>query len=459
MKELLEQLIARGWNALTRGGGGIRNDNGLDLGLRVVDGQVTKIRITVPHGKRAEHIVTFGITGTGKSTAMRRYAEQDLEARRGLVWFENHRDGMDGLLRLFAAEECRLERDLSEKLVIVDPADSEYSVGLNVLERRSEGGSFLQIAEFAQILKQRWHLEVFGARTEELLRNSLYLLADNHLTLLELTPLLTNAAFRTICLQRCTNLEVKTFFEARYNRASENMQAVFRDAILNKVSAFTADPSFRHIVGQRQSTFSLVEAMDQGQWVLLDLDRGRLGEQAATFGSLFLTKLKNALFARRSRTLVTFYIDEVQNFVSSDSALETLLAEARKFGISVVTANQFLDQYPASVRAALLAVGTHAFFRLSSVDADRTAAALDGGRALGELLKNLPQRHFVVKCGHHRWQRGVVPQTREPAADYADLYNRCRTRWCRRRTEIEQEIRTRHQQAMRQSNEVLDGWE
>ncbi len=459
MSRLIEELFANGWNRLTHRGGASERHVGLDLGFLVIDGQVTGTHVTVPQGNRAEHVVTFGITGSGKSTAMRRYAHQDVEARRGLVWFENHRDGVDALLRLFATEERRLRRDLSENLIIVDPADRECAVGLNILERGAESQSFVQIAEFAQVLKQRWHLEAFGARTEELLRNSLYLLGDNDLTLLELNPLLTNSAFRAICLKRCTNLEIRAYFETRYDRASENQQAMYRDPVLNKISAFTADPSFRDIFGQRRSTFSLVKAMDEGRWVLVLSDKGRLGEHATTFGSLFLTKLKNALFARRSRALVTFYIDEVQNFVSSDSALETLLAEARKFGISVITANQFLDQFPATVRAALLAVGSHVFFRLSSGDADKIAAALDGGRALSEVLKNLPQRHFVAKCGHRRWQHGVVPRMSEPTGDYTDLYNRSRAKWARRRAEIEAEIRTRHQQAMRGSSEVLHGWE
>src|SRR5581483_6159988 len=100
---------------------------------------------------------------------------------------------------------------------------------------------FVQIAEFAALLKQRWHLDSFGARTEELLRNSLLLLAENNLTLLELAPLLTDDAFRARCLRSSGNSEARDYFAARYNQASEGQQTMFRDAVLNKVSAFTAD--------------------------------------------------------------------------------------------------------------------------------------------------------------------------------------------------------------------------
>ena len=285
------------------------------------------------------------------------------------------------------------------------------------------------------------------------------MLADNNLTLLELAPLLTNAAFRAGCLNRVQNTEVVSYFRTRFDTRSEAMQAAYRDAILNKISGFTTDQRFRHILGQQRSTFSLLDAMDRGQWVILNLDKGRLGEQAATFGSLLLTKLKNALFSRRRRHMFTLYCDEIQNLVAYDSGLDTLLSEARKFGISVVSANQFLEQYPPQMRAAILAVGTHIFFQLSSADAEKMSSALDGGKRLAEVLKNLPKRHMLVKSGSRRPQEVLVPNVVDDDADYSDLYNRCRARWARRRGGIETEIRQRHQQANRTTEEELDGWE
>jgi len=226
---------------------------------------------------------------------------------------------MPFLLRMVAADERRRGVDLSERLIVIEPADTEFSVGLNVLEAQEGQQNYVQLAEFAQILKARWGLDSFGARTEELLRNSLHVLADNGLTLLEMAPLLTSAAFRATCLDRVQNTEVISYFQTRFDIRSEAMQGVYRDAILNKVSGFTTDQRFRHILGQQRSTFSLLEAMDRGRWVILNLDKGRLGEQASTLGSLLLTKLKNALFARRRRQLFTIYADEIQNLVAYDA--------------------------------------------------------------------------------------------------------------------------------------------
>ena len=457
---MFEKFIAGSWNRLVAPKNSTRESGGgLDFGFQIVDGEVKRTRSFIPYSKRPEHIAILGKTGQGKTSLIRHLNVQDIRSGHGFLSIDLHGDTAPFLLRSIAEEERRTGRDLSERLIVIEPADAEFSIGLNVLETQDGQQTYVQLAEFAQILKARWNLDSFGARTEELLRNSLHVLADNGLTLLEIAPLLISAAFRAGCLRRVQNADVVSYFQTRFDTRSEAMQAVYRDAILNKVSGFTTDQRLRHILGQQRSSFSLLDAIDLGFWVILDLDKGRLGDQAATLGSLILTKLKNALFARRRRQLFTLYCDEIQNLVAYDVGLEILLSEARKFGIGVVTANQFLDQYPQPMRAAIMSVGSHIFFQLSSADADKIASALDGGKRLAELLKNLPRRHMVVKSGSHRQQEVLVPKVSEAEADSADLYRRCRARWARRRTDIEAEIRQRHRLANHRVEEVLDDWE
>ena len=459
MNRLLENLVARLWNKRVAMRNRLAIMSSLVLGLGVSDGQVSRGPLTLAQGKRLEHIAVLGKTGRGKSSFLRHLAVQDIRAGRGFVSVDLHGDMTPFLLRSIAEEEQRRRQDLSDRVIIVDPADSAFSVGLNVLEMSPGLNRFVQVAEFTHILRRRWQLESLGARTEELLRNALHVLADNGLTLLELAPLLTEQSLRVAWLQKTSNQEAQQYFRERYDRASEPMRAVMRDPILNKIGEFTADPHFRHILGQQRSTFSLSEAMDAGRWVLLRLPKGQLGEQAATLGSLFMAKLRNALFARRSRTLFTFFLDEVQNLVAYDSGLDTLLSEARKFGVSISTANQFLDQYPPQMRSAILAVGTHVFFQLSSLDADRIAAALDGGKSLAAILKNLPKRQAVVKSGSSRGQQFEVPEVSEPGVEGDDLYRRSRQRWARRRVDVEREIADRVGNGPKTINEQLDDWE
>jgi hypothetical protein len=111
------------------------------------------------------------------------------------------------------------------------------------------------------------------------------------------------------------------------------------------------------------------------------------------------------------------------------------------------------------MRAAILSVGTHAFFQLSSVDAYQIAQALDGGKPLAERLKNLRQRHAIVKTGAERWTELLVPTVHEPKSDFTDLLNRSRFRWGKLRTHIERDIAKRQTVAGQNEVEALDEWE
>jgi energy-coupling factor transporter ATP-binding protein EcfA2 len=434
-----------------------RPKGNLDLGLRVFDGEVTRRHAYIGAERRTMHAALLGKSGSGKSSLLRHFSEQDITADRGFVYFDLHGDATPFLLRTIAARERKLRRHLSDKLVVVAPADPEISVGFNPLEHESR--DFVRIAEIAEVLKARWHLDSFGARTDELLRNALFALSANRLTLLELAPFLTQSGFRSACLKQVLNTEVRQYFELRYDQVSEAMRATMREPILNKTSAFTANPHFRHIIGQQRSTFSIPEAMDQGHWIIVNLEKGRLGEQALSLASLMFTALKNALFARKTRSLYTVYCDEIQNLVPYGSGIETVLSEARKFGVAVVSANQFLDQYPAEMRAAILAMGTHVFFQLSSLDAIQVAQALDGGKPLAERLKNLPQRNCVVKSGSDRWIEVQVPLVSALKVDYTDLLNRSRYQRGRVRAHIERDIAKRQETFQRSNDHVLKEWE
>jgi energy-coupling factor transporter ATP-binding protein EcfA2 len=409
MIDFFEQLVAAIWNRWRAPASRIASSDSVLLGRAVTEDGREGARVGISREKRVEHMLVLGRTGSGKSSLLRHLAAQDIQHDDGFVQIDLHGDTTPAILRLLAAEERRRRVDLSERVIVLEPADLDWAVGFNVLEAPSAAERFVYIADVAHLLKQRWGLDTLGARTEELLRNSLLALSECQLTLVELPPFLTDAAFRQQCLARVTNREVGAFFSERFDAASEPMQATWREAVLNKVTVFTADPHFRHLLGQSHSTVSLVDALDGGCWILLNLDKGRLGEHAATLGALFLAKLKTALFARRTRRLTTLYADELQNLVALDSSLETVLAEARKYAVGVVAANQYLEQYPPAMRAAVMAVGTHITFQLSSHDADRFAQAADGGKALQALLKNLPRRHMVVKTGSERWQQVVVP--------------------------------------------------
>jgi len=457
MFHIFKQLVATIRSSLRRGRGDPR-DRLLNLGFRVHDEDPTRSRVLLSARERAMHVAVVGKSGTGKSSLLKYMSAQDIEADRGFAYFDLHGDAALFLLRSIAARERILRRHLSDRVILIAPGDPEISVGINPLEQESP--DFARIGEFAEVLRHRWHLSHFGARTDELLRNSLYVLSANGFTLVELAALLTHSGFRSACLKKVANAEVRQYFESRYDQAGEAMRAAMREPILNKTSAFTADPHFRHMVGQEHSTFSMKEAMDQGHWIIIDLQKGKLGEQALTLGSLIFTMLKNALFTREKRSLYTIYCDEIQNLVPyTHGGIETVLSEARKFGVGIVTANQFLDQHPPEVRAAILAVDTHIFFQLSSADANVATQSLDGGASLAYRLKNLPNRHAIVKSGSERWVEAEVPRVDVPKVDYTDLFNRSRFARGRVRAHIDRDIAKRDELAKAKTDDVLHAWE
>jgi DNA helicase HerA-like ATPase len=456
MEKFLEQLIVGLWNRLRSRQRGARSGGGVDLGYRIKDGHRTEHRVTLSDARRVTHLSAVGRTGTGKSGLVRHLMQSDLASDdRGFLALDIHGELTPFILRTINARERAEHRHLSDKLIVVSPGDPEMSVGLNPLENADD---FVRVAEFSQILRERWALDHFGARTEELLRNALFVLAANELTLLELSLLLTNTGFRATCMKRVANAEVRQYFQLRFDRLSEAMRATMREPILNKTSAFTADPHFRHIVGQTHSSFSLRDAMDEGAWVVVNLEKGRLGENAITLGSVILTMLKNSLFSRKKRSIFTVYCDEVQNYIAQGDTIETMLSEARKFGVAFVTANQFLDQFPTEVKSAILAVGTHVFFQLSSADAAQVSQALDGGKPLAEQLKNLPARHAIVKSASDRWIEIVVPTVVEPKVDYTDLLSRTRYVRSRVRSHIERDIAERQKAFTQNAGEVFHDW-
>lgn len=457
MFRFLEQLMITLWNRLQgrRRRTSTESKGALTLGFRVVEGEVTKQRLTVSLTRRATHTVALGKTGSGKSYWIRHCVAQDIEANRGGFIIDFHGDLTPFILGAIAAKEWSGGTQLSDRVIVISPSDPDVSIGLNPLEGLAT--DFVRSTEFAEILERRFNLE-FGARTEELLRNSIVVLSANGLTLLELPQLLANDRFRAKCLEATPNAEVREYFESRYGKASEPMKATLREPVLNKTSAFTADPRFRHIVGQVRSTFSMKDAMDRQCWIIANLPKGELGSQALTFASLLFTVFRNAIFTRAKRSFYPVYLDEFQNLVSQSADVETVLSEARKFGVGIVVANQFLDQYPLPMRAAIFSVGTHISFQLSNADAATVAQMLDGGKPLAEQLKNLPSRHFIVKSGSDHWVEGCVPTVEDSPANFSDLLNRSRAVYARHRAEIEREIAARRATQTAKPDEVLHDW-
>jgi uncharacterized protein DUF87 len=345
--------------------------------------------VVLPDRQRCQHAVILGKTGSGKTYLLESLAWQLARRGEGFALIDFHGDASLSLI-----SRLRSVAHWAERLVIIDPSHPTRSPGINVLEAgHSEAERFRKVSELSAILRQRWGVDAFGARTEELLRNSLYTLASSGLTLVDLPRLLADSRLRTQLVDRLEHPDIASYWRDRYEPLSEAMKGAFREPLLNKVTGFLTEPAARHLLGQRESTVDIAAAMQKRQWIIVRLPKGRLREHAHTLGNLLFAQLQFAALGRESlhssqRHTFTLLCDEAQNLAEND--LNTLLTEGRKFGISVITANQFWEQLPKELRGALLSANAHICFRVSSTDAQVLA---------GEL--SLQQRHrLTVELTH-----------------------------------------------------------
>ncbi|MEM0172466.1 MAG: TraM recognition domain-containing protein [Thermoproteota archaeon] len=216
----------------------------------------------------------------------------------------------------------------------------------------------------------------WGARMEDLLRNTLIALIEAGLTLIDLPRFLIDEDFRENVLERAQHPIAKKYFE-RFNSLAERTRGEWMEPTLNKVNAFLSDNRIREMFSFEKSSFNFREMMDNKKILLIKLDRGRLKENGDLIGSLLMTKIRMAAFSRSNipkekRVPFYLYIDEFQNFATKEF-IDTL-SEARKYGLSLIMAHQNLSQLPKDLQDSILTnCGIQCYFKVARRDAERLA--------------------------------------------------------------------------------------
>jgi hypothetical protein len=369
-------------------------------------GEVLRLK-GVPQEHRSTHFYIVGSTGTGKTKFLETLAAQDIENNRGFGVMDAHGDFTEDVKgRLYLARHLRPDF-LKERVVLIDPSDPERTVCFNPLERTG-GLSPAGIAgEVVEAFKKIWH-DAWGARMEDLLKNSLIALIENDLTLAELPLFLSDIGARKKILKKASHPVCRQYFE-RFNSLRLSVQDEWAESTLNKVNALLSDDRVRQMFLAAKSTFNLRDVMDNGKILLVKLDKGRLKGSGELLGSLLLSKIQMAAFSRTDtlqskRMSFYLYIDEFQNF-ATESFIQTL-AEARKYKLSLILAHQNLAQLPQTLRASVLSnCGLQAYFHISRDDSNilaKESLASIYQEPLGwefyvQSLQELPRRECVVK--------------------------------------------------------------
>jgi hypothetical protein len=343
---------------------------------------------------RSRHVYIIGQTGAGKSGLLELFALSDIFHGQGYAIIDPHGD--------FAIDNMRfIPGSRLKDVVYFNPADTAFPLGFNPLEVTNPSQKTNISSEVIGVLKRMFG-DSWGPRLEYILRYTILALLDRpETTMLDITRMLTDKKFRKDTLSYCTDTVVLQFWNVEFASWTEKFQAEAIAPVLNKVGAFTANPVIRNIIGQPKSTFNIREIMDDGKILIVNLSKGLIGEDnAGILGAFLVTKIQLAAMSRsdipdiKDRRPFYLYVDEFQNFATDSFA--TILSEARKYGLNLTVANQYISQMSDTVRDAVFGnVGTMVSFRVSADDSPILSKQFEPQFEPNDLLQ-MHNRNFII---------------------------------------------------------------
>jgi len=348
----------------------------------------------IKQADRLSHVYVIGKTGTGKSTLLHTLAKQDLFARRGFCLVDPHGD---------LAEQIATEAQLSGRTDIIywNVTDASCPYGYNPLRHVREEKIPLAVSGVLDSFKKLWD-DAWGVRMEHILRNALYALFETpDAVLSDILRLLSEETYRKEIAANIANEPVKTFWLHEYPKYSFRYRADGIAPIQNKVGAFLADPTLRRILTEPQKDLHLRQIMDTGGVLVVNLAKGKIGEDSANLlGSLLVSTLGLAAFSRAEvqhsqRKPFYLYLDEFQSFTTL--AVANMTSELRKYRVGLTLAHQYMHQLEPDVRHAILGnAGTIISFRVGPEDSTFLAREFAPAFEMEDLL-SLPNFHIYLK--------------------------------------------------------------
>lgn len=320
---------------------------------------------------RARHVYVIGKTGMGKSTMLENMAIQDIRNGNGIGFLDPHGSSAETLLAYVPEERIK-------DVVYFAPFDLEHPISFNIMEDVGKDQRHLVADGLMSVFKKIWE-DAWSARMEYILSNTiLALLEYPDATLLGVNRMLSDKTYRQKVVANVTDPSVKSFWVDEFAKYTERFAAEATPAIQNKIGQFTSNPLIRNIIGQPKSSFDLRKIMDEKKILIVNLSKGRVGEQnAKLLGGMLMTKIYLAAMSRaniseadlRSAPPFFLFVDEFQSVVNESFA--DILSEARKYKLNLTIAHQYVDQMPESVRSAVFGnVGTTITFRVGPFDAE-----------------------------------------------------------------------------------------
>jgi hypothetical protein len=346
------------------------SQTGLYLGKSMYRG--TEKKIFLSEDDRRRHMYIVGKTGTGKSEFLKEMILQDIIAGKGVCAIDPHGEFIEDILQLMPPERA-------EDVIYFNPSDTDRPMGMNMMEAHTEEEKHFVASSIIGLMYKLYDPHktgIIGPRFEHAIRNAmLTIMSKPGGTFIEMVRLLTDAKFVEDMLPYVQDPIVRRYWTDQIAQTSDFHKSEVLDYIVSKFGRFITNKTMRNIIGQSQSAFDIRTIMDEQKILLVNLSKGKIGEEDAKFlGLILVPKILTAAMGRQNipieqRKDFYLYVDEFQNFATEDFAV--ILSEARKYRLNLIVANQFIAQIEEDVKNAVFGnVGTMISFRIGVPDAN-----------------------------------------------------------------------------------------
>ena len=344
--------------------------SGLFLGKSKYRGVDKPIYIEIEDRRR--HMYVIGKTGTGKSEFVKAMIMQDIKNGEGLAVIDPHGDLIDDVLKLMPSKR-------SEDVILFDPSDTQRPMGFNMLDAKTEEQKHYVVSSIIGLMYKLFdphQTGIIGPRFEHAIRNAmLTVMYEGGSTFVEVVRALTDASYVQELLPKVADPIIRRYWTDQIAQTSDFHKSEVLDYIVSKFGRFVTNKMIRNIIGQSNSSFDFRQVMDEGKVLLINLSKGKIGEENSNFlGLILVPKILVAAMSRQDMPLdqrrdFFLYVDEFQNFATPDFA--QILSEARKYRLNLIVANQFIGQMEEDVKNAIFGnVGSVLSFRVGVTDAN-----------------------------------------------------------------------------------------
>jgi hypothetical protein len=328
--------------------------------------------VFIQRDDRRRHMYIIGKTGTGKTEFLKQMIMQDITNGEGLAVVDPHGDLIEDILKLMPPSRA-------EDVILFDPSDTARPMGFNMLDATTEEQKHFVVNSIIGLMYKLFDPNktgIIGPRFEHAIRNAmLTVMYEKGSTFVEVVRVLTDSNFVQELLPKVQDPIIRRYWTDQIAQTSDFHKSEVLDYIVSKFGRFVTNKMIRNIIGQSDSAFNFRRVMDEGKILLVNLSKGKIGEENASFlGLVLVPKILVAAMSRqdiamKDRKDFFLYVDEFQNFATPDFA--QILSEARKYRLNLIVANQFVGQMEEEVKNAIFGnVGTIAAFRVGVTDAN-----------------------------------------------------------------------------------------